>query len=282
MTDSLLRRAPIAARPALAETLHRLRERTPYLGVRLGQPEGPGWLRATDLTADDSPHLPRLMAGIGAAHGTARRDVPASFFFHGYSWLLAAVGVGAYLTDRRVPWLAPAAVMVRFGDEGHAAELALLADRFTVLPTDPAAGHPAATVVADEDGLRDAMRAEIEAHLAPLVDAVRAQAPLGRRALWLAAADNCAWSVVHHAAGDADGAGCRAEVAALTQAARSPLRGRTRVLEVAWNERRERFVARGSCCLSYKLAEGAHCANCPLLPPEEQERRLRADLAEAT
>jgi len=271
--------APPATDPPLAETLRRLRERIPFLDIRLGRPGGPDWLSPAELTDPASPHLERLLAAIAAARGTDRRDVPASFFVHGYSWLLAAAGVGAYLLDRRLPSLDQPSVLVRFSPEGQPAALALLADRFLALPDDPAAAQTGATTVPDTAALRDALRAALAEHLAPLIAAVRPKAALGPRAMWLLAADNLAWTVVHHAGPEPDGAWSHAEVAALTQAVDSPFRGRTRVVEVERGGRRGRFVARGSCCLNDKLPGQTRCATCPLLSDRERQTRLEETLA---
>lgn len=273
--------SPLAAtmRPSpLAATMRRVAVSNPFVHVRLGRPEAADWLPASDLVLPDAPHLNHLLAAVKGAWSTNRRDVPASFFVHGYSWLLAAVGVGAYLVDRRVPMLDTASTLFRFDTTGKAAGMALLRDQCLVLPNDPAADDPAATVVVDADQLRGALRAMIETHLAPLIAAVRSRSSLGTRAMWLLAADNIAWTVVHHAEAAREQVSCGAEVAAFTQAVGSPLRGRTAVVEVRRGDQRGRFVARGSCCLAYKLEGGAHCDACPLLPAEERRVRLEASL----
>jgi hypothetical protein len=124
---------------ALRETVDRLRARHGYLTVHQGQPSAQDWLPATALTGADSPHIGRLMARIGAAENTPRRDVLASFFFGTFCWLLGVIGVGAYVLDRRVPSLAPEAVLAGFDADGFATGFALLTDRLTALPADPAA-----------------------------------------------------------------------------------------------------------------------------------------------
>lgn len=276
----LLCTPPVAAGDALRATLDRVAARNEYVKVRHGRPPEPGWLEASALTDDGSPHLGRLLAAVGAAYETPKRDVMASFFVGGYGWQLAAVAVGAYLVDRRVPSLAPAAVLVRVDDKGNAEEIALLSDRFTSLPDDPAAGDPDVATVPDGAALRAVLRRELESHLAPLIDAVRARAPLGKRAMWLSVADDIAWNVIHHAKDSASPDRARAEAAALTSDPEAPWRGRTGVLEVEGQGRRECFVARASCCLSYKLPAGEKCASCPLQPAEERLRRLRDRLVE--
>lgn len=271
---------PVAAGVALRSTLERLAAGDEYLRVRFGAPVDEGWSRANELTAADSPHLDRLFGQVGAAHATAKRDVMASFCFGSIGWLVAAVAVGAYLVDRRVPTLAPESVLFRFNEQGMATEATLLSDRFAALPNDPAAGDPAATIVPGEGELRAVLRGELAGHLAPLVDAVRARAPLGTRALWLAVADDVAWAAIQHTKEGGNLDRTRATVLALIDDRAAPWRGRTGVIEVAWREKRECFVERAACCLSYKLPTAEKCTTCPLRPAEERFSRLQTYLAE--
>jgi hypothetical protein len=267
------------ASAALRETLARVCAGNPYVKIQHGPPEG--WLGAAALVADGAPHLDRLLAQVGAEAETERSDVMASFFFGGYGWLLASIGVGCFLVDRRVPSLAAEDVAFRFEKTGHAAEAALFSNRLTVLPDDPTVGDPAVTVVPNVPTLRAALRRVPEAHLAPVVAAVRARAPLGTRALWLSVADDIAGSVVEHGKGeDQPVAALREEIAALVGAAGAAWRGRTGVIEIEADGRREAFMARASCCLNDKLAASAHCVTCPLVPAEERYRRLQAYMAE--
>lgn len=265
---------------ALPETLGRIQASNDYLAVRSDRPHGLGWLAAEDLLEPAAGQIDHLLAHVGLSAGTPRREAMANFFFSGYSWLLTAVVVGAFLLDRRVPALDPAAVMVRFDEGGYPVEMAVLSGHFTTLPDDPAAGDPAVTIVPDRASLGLVVGREIEGHLAPVVAVVRARAPLGTRALWLSVADSIAWSVVHHLKGVASRDEVAVQVAALTHGAAFPWRGRTGVVEIEARGRRELFVERASCCLNCKLPSAEHCRTCPLIPVGERERRLQAYLAE--
>jgi len=213
---------PVAAGVALGETLAPVAARNEYLKVRHGRPAVSSWLSASALGAAGSPHPDRLLAQVGAAYETPRRDVMASCLLGSYGWQVVSLAVGAYLGDRRLPSLAPENVLARFDDKGNAEELALLSDRFTAFAADPAPGAPGAATVEDRDALCAVLLAEIEGHLAPLIDVLRARAPLGKRAMWLSVADDIAWNVIHHGKDALDPVSIETEVAALTQAPGAP------------------------------------------------------------
>ena len=264
---------------ALRDTLERVRARNEYLQAHVGDPWGEEWFSGADLIASDSSLIARCMARLGAAYETEHRDVMASFFFGGYRWSIVSIIVGAFLETRRVLSLCHDRLWLRCHDSGHPKTVALGSTSLTVLPDDPLAGRPAVAVVTTLDALRQALLGEIEDHFAPVVAAVRARAPLGARALWLSVADNIAWCVIHHAKG-MSGGGADTEVSALVDVPGVPWRGRTSVLDLEHDGRRESFVARASCCLSYKLPSGEMCAACPLRPPSDRLERLRAHMAE--
>ena len=61
---------------------------------------------------------------------------------------------------------------------------------FAALPGDVAAEAGAATLVADEDALRDRLEAEVVGMVEPLVASLEALGRIRARTLWLAAADS--------------------------------------------------------------------------------------------
>jgi hypothetical protein len=268
-----------AAEHPLAATVARLTGLSDHLQVRLGSPAGRGWVRAAEFLDPQSPHLAAAEARIGAKYHTDSRKIQAGWSFAYYNWPIIAVGVAGYLAERRVPDLAPGSLALHLDDHGGFDGIALLSRRFAALPDDPAAAHPDALVLPDSDALRDELRASIEAHMAPLVEIVRARAGWGRRALWANVADRLAHATIWLSQTlGCDHASCRSEVAALVGA--PPLKGHTGVQEVERDGRRELFLKRGGCCLAYTLPAHGYCATCPLLSDAERARRLREQMAE--
>lgn len=264
------------ARP-LAQTLERVGELNEYLNVRLGAPSGEGWVPASELAYEDSPHLDPFLERVGAEHETEDRSVMASFFFGYYNWQVAAPAIISYLTESRVPDVSATNLALHVNEAGRVDDLAVLEEKFAALPDDPASKRPGATVVDDGDALRRYFLDRlIEGHLAPLVELLRTRTPLGRRALWAAVADRCASTVIWLTRQLGKEDLCPGEVEALV--GEPPLEGKTGVMYVEHAGRTEMFLRRGSCCFYYKLAR-EHCATCPLLPLEERERRLREHLA---
>lgn len=244
--------------------------------VSIGVPDEPGWIGADALFTLDSSPLRQLLAASATAYGTNRRDVAASLLFHRYSWSVAGIAVAAYLTHQRLPDLCISNLVVRADDQGQPERYALASGRFWTDAADPAATHPDAMIVSAGALDLPRLRGELELHFAPVIDAMRAHAPLGKRALWLALADNSAWWL-NELGQRLQRPGSRAaEIAHLTQGAGSRLRGGTRLIEVEADGRRRSFVVRGGCCLAYRLPATERCATCPLLKPAERHERLRA------
>jgi ferric iron reductase protein FhuF len=244
--------------------------------VRVGVPDEPGWIEAAALFTLDSRHLRQSLMSATTTYGTTRRDVAASLLFHRYSWSVAGIAVAAYLTHQRLPDLSISNLAVQLDEQQQPSRYALASGRFWAQPNDPAADHPDAMVVTPGALDLARLRGELELHFAPVIDAMRAHAPLGKRAMWLALADNSAWWLnelgerLHRPGSRA------AEIAGLTRGAGSRLRGGTRLIEVEADGRRQSFVARGGCCLVHKLPATERCPTCPLLKPTEQYERLRA------
>lgn len=244
--------------------------------VQLGVPDEPGWIAAESLFTFDSSPLRQMLATSAATFGTTRREVAASLLFHRYSWSVAGIAAAAYLTRQRLPELCISNLAIRLDEQAQPDRYALVSGRFWTEAGDPAATHPDALIMAAGTLDLPRLRSELELHFAPVIDTMRAHAPLGKRAMWLALADNSAWWL--HELGDRlQRPGNRAaEIARLTQGTNSRLRGGTHLVEVVAGGRRQSFVARGGCCLVHKLPATEKCATCPLLTPAERHERLRA------
>ena len=246
--------------------------------VQIEVPDEFGWIEATALFTLDSRHLRQMLASAASAYGTTRRDVAASLFFHRYSWSVAGIAVAAYLTHQRLPDLSISNLAVQVDEQHQPGCYALASGRFWAQPDDPAANHPDAMIVTPGALDLARLRGELELHFAPVIDAMRSHVPVGKRAMWLALADNSAWWL-NELGERLQRPGSRAaEIAGLTQGASSRLRGGTRLIDVEADGRRQSFVARGGCCLVHKLPGTERCATCPLHKPAEQYERLRAHM----
>jgi hypothetical protein len=241
--------------------------------LRHGTPTDGDWLRCADLLAD-----PAALAGwaersarwFRSTYGEAPERVVAGHLVGWYLTVPARTGALLFHTARRVPPVGPADLAVRFAD-GHPrpAEVAVLADSFTCLPGDPAAGLPGVTVAADEPALAAALRDSYTAHAVAFLRAVGDLATpalgrlrLGRRTLWATATDvldGACWRVGQALDDEAAGA---ANAALLLPAAVPPLTSASTLrpdpVGGGWTRRRD------SCCFQYVLRSGmGTCATCP-------------------
>lgn len=216
----------------------------PFFAVSTGAPD-PSFRPLRDLHADPEPlraHLLRVRRVLGAED-----RVVASIAFQGLAARLVS------------PPLAAAAV--------HAAVPAFTADTLCWRPAasgpwplrwTPGRLHPAP----HPDAAAAALARLLDALLAPLVAAVRAQVAIGERVLWGGVAASVASARRLVAAARPAAAGNAAALAGrLLRTA--PLAGAATFLpprppDVAWSFRRR------SCCLYYRVPGGGLCEDCVL------------------
>lgn len=262
----------------IAATLERVSKLDEYLAAETDPAEPGAWTCAAHLPGPGASPLDAVLSRVAARLQTSDRRVLAALFMCDYTWRVAAPAVASYLAERRVPDLAPASVLVRFDDDGLVGPPAYRARTFATLASDTDAGASGAVPFPDPAALLTFLRESIEAHLSTTIAAVRARSPLGIRAQWALAADSCAEAFLWAGTqlGEQDRAQREAE--ALLSATGSPLRSKSPFLIVEHAGRRESFVSRSGCCLSYRLREQPHCATCPLLSAEERNQRLQTHL----
>lgn len=197
---------------------------------------------------------------------------PAAYVLGDYAAICGQLGGGLYGLDRRVPRLDPFSLAFRrHPAEGWPQALALLDRRFWCLPGDPDAGHPDATVVADEPALAAILRAQVRAHADAFLATYEPGVRLPRRSLlgvFFDGLDGGSWIV----AGSPE--------RALADSARV-LPGRTpefkdasllyRLVDARGREHVTR--ERVSCCYAYKLGGGEPCFTCPRTSIAERVER---------
>jgi hypothetical protein len=271
------------AHQPLAQTLARVRQLNEYLKAELGAPDGELWFTAADF-APGALHVERLITATQARLRTTAPTIIASALLQSYQWPLIGAAIACYLVDQRVPDLCVAQVRIHYTAEHEADALAVGSGRFVALPSDPAADHPDATVVADRDALRVALRTQIEAHLGVVIESLCARLGCKSRGLWLNVADRCAgmmiWLMQEHAP-TITAAQIEAEIAALIRTPDSPLYSRQiGLIELTYHEHRQVFLDRATCCYWYKTAGGDYCSTCPKRTPEDRRERLLHYLAD--
>ncbi|MEU0792819.1 (2Fe-2S)-binding protein [Amycolatopsis sp. NPDC005961] len=232
------------------------------LDLRRDVPEG--WIRcSTALAGPFDEWRTRLAGWLAREYGEAPPRTVDAYLVAWYLHIPAQVGALLLHHERRVPSLRPEDLAFRVGaGQPYPDALAVLADGFCCLPTDPASAAPGATVVRDERALAAVLRARYTAHAARFVQAYGPQSRFGRRTLWAAATDaleNALWGA-GRAGGtpEAEGAGV-ADAALVLDSRYPPLTSAStlRWVDRGWTRRRE------SCCFSYLLPAEPECDGCP-------------------
>lgn len=243
------------------------------LSARLGVSDEPGWTTVADL-AEDAGLLDEIMARLGRTYGTDHRAFVGTTMFKDCLWRFLAPAITALLTERRLPDLRPENVALSFGESGFASGLAFVEPRFAALPGDRNAGHPDAVILPSDNDLLGGMREALaDGYLPALVPALRGlRVRRGSRVMWRAAVDVCAEAFLLM------GGGLGREPVALEFAERllagaPPLSGPTNYYVLEHEGGFETTRVRNTCCLYYKIGDGA-CSTCPRTSDAERLRRL--------
>jgi hypothetical protein len=233
---------------------------------------GPGWTRCADV---DAAYVARWERDVAAEHvreyGRSHPSAAAGYVLGWYAGIPAGLGAALYRLDRRVPRLDRPAIAFRLAAQAYPDAVALLDDRFWCLATDPAADHPAATVVADEVALAAVLRAQVRRHADAFLATYPSRGRLPRRALLGAFTDGVDTGL--SLAGDT--AGLPAAAAVVLPAGPSALPPSTITVRVDGRGRRHVDRTTLSCCYYFKVDPAAGpCGTCPRLPVDERLRRL--------
>ena len=236
-----------------------------------GEP-GPDWTRCADV---DTAFVTRWERDVAAEHvreyGRSHRSAAAGYVLGWYAGIPAGLGAALFRLERRVPRLHRSAVAFRLAPEAYPEAFALLDSRFWCLPTDPAADHADATVVADEAALAAVLRAEVRGHADAFLASYPAHGRLPRRALLGAFTDGVDTGL--SLAGDTGR--LPDEAALVLPAGPSPLPASTIAVLVDGRGRRHVDRTTLSCCYYFKLDPAAGpCGTCPRIPAAERLRQL--------
>ncbi len=234
-----------ASRTEIGQALERAGRDNPLLGIATGPL--PHAIPATRLCAPGpSGERPaaELVDAVGAWLATAERRVAASMVVLGYSARLLGPGIAGMLRDRILLDLRPDRIDYSYQPE----------QGFRLTLTRPAGWRGTPTTLH-----RHWCHQVLDAHLAPVIDAVRRVVPVAAGLLW----GNVASGLVGALRTLAERRGVPVDECHTTGVAllgHGPLRGSG---HLTIDGGRLRFTRR-SCCLYYRLDGGGTCGDCPL------------------
>ncbi|WP_338673746.1 (2Fe-2S)-binding protein [Streptomyces sp. SCSIO 30461] len=237
-------------------------------------PRDGGWVTAADLAAG-GPALDAFLAWDNAQvlrdYGRqARPDVVAGFGLHRYAWPACLLITVPWFLHRRVPRVPVEDVAFQRGLGRMTARVR----EFACLPVDPAATHPGARVVADEEALRTEVRDAVTEHLAPVLEGIGPRMRRGRRALWGMATDEVVeglWHIAHLLGEEQRGI---AELEALLPGTVKPYVGTPGFRDLIRPDGTPLPTRdRASCCFFYTLRPDDTCLTCPRTSDADRLRR---------
>jgi hypothetical protein len=279
--------APEAApRSAVTDAYTRVSQVFPGLTVTElapGQPapQGGGWVTAASL-AEGGRGLDSFLAWDDAQvlrdHGRpARPDVIAGFGLHRYAWPACLLITAPWFLLRRVPRCP--VTHVSYDRTGGPMAFAVRPGPFACLPDDPAAAHPDARVVPDEEALRAEVRDAVAEHLAPVLAGFGPRMRRRGRALWGMVTDEVVeglWYVAE-LLGEHERQRARRELELLLPGSTEPYVGSAAFRELTGPDGEPLPTRdRASCCMFYTLAPEDTCATCPRTCDADRIAKLTA------
>ncbi len=268
----------------MAVTLERLAAVDPWFAAQLGLPAGDDWLLFDELAVEG--RLSDWVDELAARHD-GHRDVAGSYLG---GWLASAaiiVPTAALVLERRLP-VPSGPLWVHRHPDGWFDRVAFEHPHVLVTDSDPAADHPDATTVGEHELLAIHARGLVE-RLSPVLDAVRARTPFGRRGLRGAVTDELASAALWAAragATDIDAAWRTATALIDALSEQTPwVRVRPRPFPVATAASETLFTVKSTCCLYYKTQPqppdpcgDSYCTTCPFRDDTSRHERLAAHL----
>jgi FhuF-like iron-sulfur protein len=242
-------------------------------------PRGDGWAHAAALAAG-GPSLDTFLAWdasqVEQDYGQrARPEVIASLALHRYAWPACLLFTVQWFLHRRVPRLSVGDVYL----DRSAGRFAIRVGDFACLPGDPAAAHPGARVVADQEVLRAEVRDAVAAHLGPILEGFAQRARRGGRALWGMATDDFVEGLWHVAELLGEERRAIEELERLLPGGSRPFVGTAGFRELTGPEGAALSTRnRASCCLFYTVRPDDACGTCPRLCDGDRVRLLTSSV----
>lgn len=244
-------------------------------------PEGDGWITAAALAAGGEgldAFLARDEAQVVRDHGRpARPDVIASFGLHRYAWPACLLITAPWFLQRRVPRY-PVTDVSYDRTRGPMA-FAVRPGPFACLPRDPAASHPGARVVPDEEALRAEVRDAIAEHLEAVLAGFGPRTRRRGRALWGMVTDDVVEGLWYlgELRGGAERRRAEQELRLLLPGATRPYVGSAAFRELTGpNGEPLPTRDRASCCMYYTLDPEDTCVTCPRTSDADRVAKLTA------
>lgn len=220
-----------------------------------------GWFPATRLV--DGSRL-RDLFELARCRWRAPAPAAAALAWKYYSYWLALPAVVGWAAARRVPLLHPADVLVRIDGRRPRVTLGVRPSvTVAVLPSDRLAsgGAPGARPVADERALLATLRGSLlDAHLSPMIQAIRAEVRVGTRTLLGSVSSGIAHGLLR-TGGALPGPPARHVGTVLATL------GIENLIELVPGPAGEPAVRRRTCCLAFTLPRPKICAGCCITPP---------------
>lgn len=265
----------------LTESLNAAGSLDPYLNLPACDPSQDGWSAATDLFLGGNARLKEQVMSYGyASWGTTNNHVAGSSFIIAYLTRVIYPVIGQYVLRRRVPKATLANIAFhRLGERIDGT--GLRQSQFAALPDDPAAGHPDAEVLCDEQHLYLRLKEWIfEANLEIVIETLHRAVPASPKVSRNAVAAACAQAFHRLFYLVEDKSSLIRDANTFCQDSSSPLYGEVSMEVIEHQGKAGLFARRAGCCLIWRTEESdGYCSNCILRPREEQTQRFQEMLA---
>lgn len=255
----------------IQQTLARVSSRFQYVSAGYGPPDA-DWRPVSEMN-NDPDAIEQWIGDVFNLYQMDDRRVASAFLILGYFWYATVGAMGCLLLENRLPDMSATNLSVN-----PARGVRFLSPGFLVLPDDPDAGSPDATVVADRQAMRAYLMETLETeHVAPLFATLRSVTRYGIPAMRANYLDRIVSTImtITDQLGDNDLA--REEVAAFMALAGPKVR--SGIISLTHEGREGVFLLRGGCCLNHHLPGREKCDTCSIIPMEQRLETFRGYLS---
>lgn len=243
--------------------------------VEIGTPQGPGWLRGTDLRIASEGPFHVLLSRIGdRLHTADRRTIAASFALR-YGWS-AGMAIAPYILRHCVPTITLDNISFKFHENTLFERVALHRPAGVMLQQGGVAPHPLMQWLPSHNALLGWLRHSLAQQAQPIVETLYDWSRFSMKGIW--GMITSSWGAQFmHICGEIDEQKSGLQYVVPFFAGNDVVsQMQPHFYPVTYKNVTHMYHRRATCCRYYLLPQGQYCASCPLISQRERMQRNQA------
>jgi hypothetical protein len=261
--------------PPLVSIYRALQAMHPHWYVKIGKPNGMGWIAGTDLRIATQGPFHALLSAIGEGlHTSDRLTIVASFALR-YGWS-SGIAIAPYLFYQCVPKISLDNVSFKFHANTLFERAAVHQPEGAMLRQDELTQHPSIQWLPNPTALLGKLRDNLIQQAEPIVEALYNWSHFSIRGTWglIASSWGSQFTTISR---EIDEPECvLPHVRQLFEGDDVASQMQPHFYPVTYQNVTHIYHRRASCCRFYKVPQGELCASCPIIPQEERLRQNQA------